>query len=309
MKIKQRGRHGFSLIETLITIVLVGILSMACATMMVFAYSMFEKVMGNGTASIEYKTFRFRTEKIFRNMTKDGPLIYDWITDDVCSKDNRPPATPKEEENCIKMDVEYFPIPYAGEVFTRKYYQTVPGAATTKYKVNGGAVDPGIWEGHVGRTVAVYSCVENEKIDKNYKRYLMTLEKSTETAKKMVVLYSWDANLDSNGKFLKIDSESMQNGNYNKSDASLPGGGSSRAQREVLLHDVYDFQVTARLSNLALNRITDPDFENIAVVRLFVKLGEAADAQYSNDFIFANKAIYGNIDSFFTGINESYIVP
>jgi prepilin-type N-terminal cleavage/methylation domain-containing protein len=303
----KNNKRGFSLTETLITIILVGILSMACATMMIFAYSMFEKVMGNGTASIEYKTFRFRTEKIFRNMTKDGPLIFNMINDDICSRENRPPATQAEEENCIKMDVEYFPLPYPGEIYTRKYYQSVTGNATTKYRVNG-VVDPGIWQGHVGRTVAVYSCVENEKTDAIYKRYLMTMEVSSETAKKIVVLYSWDVVSESGGRFKKINSEAEQEATYKKSDALLESGGDLNAKREVLLHDVYDFQVTPRLSNLALNRIIDDDYADIAVVRLFVKLGEEADAQYSNDFIFANKSIYGDIDSLFTGINTANIV-
>jgi prepilin-type N-terminal cleavage/methylation domain-containing protein len=309
MKMRKHNKRGFSLIETLITIILVGVLSMACGTMMIFAYSMFEKVMGNGTASIEYKTFRFRTEKIFRNMTKDGPLIYDMITDDICSIENRPPVNQQEEENCIKMDVEYFPLPFPGEVYTRKYYQNITGnAATTKYRVNG-VVDPGVWQGHVGRTVAVYSCVEPKKKIEEYKRYLMTMEVSTETAKKMVVLYSWDVVSGTDGKFAEINNEATQESVYKKSDVLLENGGSLRAKREVLLHDVYDFQVTARLSNLALNRIIDDEYAEIAVVRLFVKLGEEADAQYSNDFIFANKSIYGDIDSLFTGIDVNNIVP
>ena len=81
MKSKKSAK-GLSLLETLITIVIVGILSVACGTMLIFAYSMFEKVMGKGSASLEYKTFRFTTEKVFRNMTKEGPLIYNMITDD-----------------------------------------------------------------------------------------------------------------------------------------------------------------------------------------------------------------------------------
>jgi len=303
---KQGNKKGFSLMETLVTLVIVGMMSAVCGTMLIFAYSMFEKVMGSGTASIEYKTFRFRTEKIFRNMTKAGPVIQDLITDDLCSRENRPPFTPAEEESCIKMDVDYIPLPYSGRFDTRKYYQSVSGNATTKYRItttNASGVtsidiDEGIWQGYVGRTVSVYSCVENEKIDSNYKRYLMTVESSTETAKKMVVLYSWNVVLTGNGEFTEINA-SNQDTVYRK----------EYAQREVLLHDVMDFQVTNRLSNLATNRIILDKYANTAVVRLFVKLGEDSEAQYSNDFIFANKSMYGNVDNFFTGINESNVVP
>ena len=40
----KKSVKGFSLLETLITIVIVGILSVACGAMLIFAYSMFEKV-------------------------------------------------------------------------------------------------------------------------------------------------------------------------------------------------------------------------------------------------------------------------
>lgn len=307
MKSKKSAK-GFSLLETLITIVIVGILSVACGTMLIFAYSMFEKVMGKGSASLEYKTFRFTTEKVFRNMTKEGPLIYNMIMDDVCSRENRPPATKEEEENCIKMDVEYFPIPFPGEIFTRKYYQNVAGNATTKYKI-GSVVDPGIWEGHVGRSVAVYSCIASEKIPANYRRYLMTMEVSTDTVKKkMVILYSWDVVYENN-RVKPIADELTQESIYKRSDFELQGGGPLHAKREVLLHDVYDFQVTSRLSNLAVNRIVREEFAKIASVRLFVKLGEDAETQYSNDFIFANKSIYGDLDNLFTGVDEDNIIP
>ena len=45
------------------------------------------------------------------------------------------------------------------------------------------------------------------------------------------------------------------------------------------------------------------------LVRLFVKLGEDAETQYSNDFIFANKSIYGDLDNLFTGVDEDNIIP
>ena len=75
------------------------------------------------------------------------------------------------------------------------------------------------------------------------------------------------------------------------------------------MHDVYDFQVTSRLNNLAVNRIVREEFAKIASVRLFVKLGEDAETQYSNDFIFANKSIYGDLDNLFTGVDEDNIIP
>ena len=178
-----------------------------------------------------------------------------------------------------------------------KYYQNIVGHATTKYRV-GSVVDPGIWEGHVGRSVALYSCQSNKKIDSNYKRYLFTMELSAETNKKILALYSWDVEKDSEGKFLKIDTELLQNTEYPL----------SAAKREILLHDIYDFQVTNRLSNLYPNRINKSGYKDISSVRIFVKLGEDAENQYTNDFIFANKSIYGDWDSFFPKIDESKIV-
>ncbi|MDR1195686.1 MAG: prepilin-type N-terminal cleavage/methylation domain-containing protein [Endomicrobium sp.] len=295
----MKKKSGFSLIEVLITMVLVGILSTLCGSMLIFAYSMFEKVMGNGIASIEYKKFRLKSEKIYRNMTLDGPIIGEIISTDT----GNPPTTPEEEKECIKFDVELFYFPHDGFIHKRKYNEVLTRNTTTqyyyydydKYKY---ITDQGKWNGHVGRAVSLYSCIENEKIDVNYKRYLMRMELDDETKKNIVVLYTWDAKSHATGGFVKINNEDEQKNNYD----------TNAAIRDVLLSDVIDFQVTTWISNLYPNRIKVAKYENISVVRLYVKLGEDSDAQYSNDMIFANKSIYGTSDNFFSSTDDWNVV-
>lgn len=279
-----RKKSGFSLIEVLITMIIVGILSSLCGMMLIFAYSMFEKVMGNGTASIEYKTFRLRTEKIFRNMTKDGAIAGDYIS----------------SASEIKIDVEYYDVPYKGNVYTRKYFQPQAPGTGTGWMIGGSSsnIDPGTWAGHVGRTVSLYSCVEKEKKDENYKRYLMTMEVDEDSGNNVVALYSWPL---INGSFVKIVDEYDQKSKYSMSAWKTD----PNATREILLSDVEDFQITTWLSNLYVNRIKAAKYEDISVVRLYIKLGEDSDAQYSNDMIFANKSVYGNTDSFFESLKAN----
>lgn len=279
----MKKKPGFSLIEVLITMVLVGILSTLCGAMLIFAYSMFEKVMGNGTASIEYKTFRLRTERIFRNMTKAGPILGKIIEVDDTSN----------EAERIKFDIEYVNYPYSGNVYKRKYDASKPGGTTTRYKVATGVTDPGTWDNNVGRAVSLYSCVESVKSDGNYRRYLMQME-DAENGNRVVVLYSWKLIGD---KFVDVSSSTQ--------DTLFPQN--SYESREVLLSDVADFQVTTWLSNFYPNRIRIPKYANISAVRLYVQLGEDSDAQYSNDMIFANKSVYGDLDSFFVDINASNV--
>ena len=313
-KIKKKS-SGFSLMETLVTIIIVGMLSAVCATMLIFAYSMFEKIMGSGAASIEYKMFRFKAERVFRNMTVAGPLI---MEKDVLALDPTNtihggfPPDADQEEDSIKFDVEYFKLPYDGFVYFKKYTEVRDTPATTQYRyctivhdhADGAAcsfvTDSGEWKNHVGRSVAVYSNIERDKSDINYKRFLMRIEPSEDGMKKTVVLYSWPPH---DMSFPPILTEADQLALYSFDDCE---------KREVLLSDVKDFQVTGRLSNLYVNRIRYPRYEDIAVVKLYVQLGEkgGADFQYSNDFVFANKSIYGDIDgTFFVAFSSNNIVP
>ena len=302
--LKIKKKNGFSLMETLVTLVIVGILSALCGTMLIFAYNMFENIMGNGTSSIEYKMFRFKAEKIFRNMTSDGPIIMNIIDNDICSLSGtagRPPENAAEEEACIKFDVEYVLRPYDGYVYSIKYTEKRPSNATTRYCTqnhrnvnphNATCIDPGVWNGHVGRSVAVYSCVDNlEKKVVDYKRYLMRMEVDHDTGHKIVVLYTWPLIDD---KFVHVDDAVAQE--------NLFPFDSSELKREVLLSNVKDFQITTWPSNLYFNRIkNDNRYKDIAIVRMYVQLGKDAALQYSNDLVFANKSIYGDIDrSFYT---------
>jgi len=310
LKIKKKS-GGFSLMETLVTIIIVGMLSAVCATMLIFAYSMFEKIMGSGSASIEYKLFRFKAERVFRNMTAEGPLIMDIIGIDPCNNTagGRRPTTAEEEEKCIKFDVEYFKSDYDGYVWYKKYTEDRDANATTRYKYYtcttehthgascASAIDDGVWTGFVGRSVAVFSCIDKDKEAENYKRFLMKMEPNAETGRKMVVLYSWPVRSDH--YTYPALTELQQIADYPETTAT----------REVLLSDVKDFQVTGRLSNLYINRIKHPRYEDIALVKLYVQLGEQGeDMQYSNDLVFANKSIYGDIDgTFFEKFNEDNI--
>jgi prepilin-type N-terminal cleavage/methylation domain-containing protein len=320
LKIKNKN-NGFSLMETLVTIVIVGMLSAVCATMLIFAYSMFEKIMGSGSASIEYKLFRFKAERVFRNMTSAGPVIMDIIVYDECNdeKGGKAPITAEQEENAIKFDVEYFRYPYDGYVWSKKYTEVRDSNATTKYRYLTCTTahthdvatcystdpDPGVWKEHVGRSVAVYSCIDSNKSNDNYKRYLMTKELNEETGRQMVVLYSWPVHDDKFPPLTALEQETL----YKETAPNVT--------REVLLSDIKDFQVTPWLSNLYINRIKHPRYENIALVKLYVQLGEQGeDMQYSNDLVFANKSIYGDIDGdkdgiggFFERFNENTIVP
>jgi len=78
--------------------------------------------------------------------------------------------------------------------------------------------------------------------------------------------------------------------------------------KEVLLQNVIDFQATSRLSNLYAARIIKPEYENIAVVRLYIKLEDDNYTQYTNDLIFANKSLYGSIEKYFLDFNPDNVV-
>ena len=282
------NRKGFTLTEVLVTIALVGILSALCGTMLIFSYSMFKKVADQGTASMEYRSFRLRAERIFRNITREGSAI--------TMKDNlveAKAASALDEVNCIKFDKAFYPLPFDGKVRIFNYNKIPSGSNYgTAYKISGGS-DPGNWLGSVGRSVTVYSCVAAEKKDENYKRYTMLRESNESSGNFDVVLYEWDIIKDSTGKYLNLLDTHYSSSNYVK--------------REVVLRDVEDFQVTQWLSNLYSNRIIKTPFDKTAVVRIFVRMIDKS-SEYTNDLIFTNKSVYGNIDTFFVAFSSNNIV-
>lgn len=290
------SKKGFTLIEVLVSVVLVGMLSILCALMLIFSYSMYYKVANQKTSTVQYKSFRFTAERIFRNMTKDGPVIGEVITSDT----GAPPASEDEDRECIKFDVEYYHKPYKSRIYTRKYnhhpVSIEDATITTRYKYSGSNVDEGLWEGWVGRAVSVYSSTDGKK--EEIKRYMFKLrDKEGQTERKEVALYEWPARyLD--GNLMQIKNHSDQVRAYGESTAiSVP-----------LLENVIDFQVTSRLSNLYVNRIIVKKYENIAVVRLYVKLEDDNYTQYTNDLIFANKSLYGDISKYFVEFDYNKIV-
>jgi hypothetical protein len=131
------------------------------------------------------------------------------------------------------------------------------------------------------------------------------MEKDTQTGKKMVVLYTWPL---PSGSFKPIPDEAMQISTFSLPDPIPNPWNLAIPTREILLGDVKDFQVTARLSNLYFNRIRYAKYADNAIVRLYVQLGGEADLQYSNDLIFANKSIYGDVDgTFFISFDHNRI--
>ncbi|MDR1941648.1 MAG: type II secretion system GspH family protein [Endomicrobium sp.] len=321
----MKKKSAFTLMEVMVAMVLVGILSILCASMLVFSYSMFNKVVGQKDSVTQYKTFRFKAERVFRNMTRVGPIIGEII--DEGARAGQPPANAAEDLEAIKFNVDYYHYPYAltGRIYARKYnepYISGDGlTVTTKYVFppNLAAstvlthIDPGHWSGFVGRNVSVYSCLTNEKLDEDYKRYMFRLETSTITNFSEIAMYEWEL---TNNQQIKIDS--YDGAGTNQVSVFGPQGVAVRqpyyppestGSKEIVLRNVVDFQVTARLSNLYMARIIRSGYSDIAVVRLYIKLEDDNYTQYTSDLIFANKSLYANTDTFFTTFEKARIRP
>jgi prepilin-type N-terminal cleavage/methylation domain-containing protein len=308
----MKKKSAFTLMEVMVAMVLVGILSILCASMLVFSYSMFNKVVGQKDSVTQYKTFRFKAERIFRNMTRVGPIIGEVIDEGPSA--GEPPANAAAEVDAIKFNVDYYHYPYAatGRIYSRRYNeQYISGnglTVTTKYVVppwnnndtNVTHYDLGHWSGFVGRNVSVYSCLTNDKLNQDYRRYMFRLEISTITNFGEIALYEWKL---INDQQVTIDNYAQQVAIFGPSGVGvkqpyIPSEG--LGDKEIVLRNVIDFQVTPRLSNLYMARIVRTGYSDIAVVRIYVKLEDDNYTQYTSDLIFANKSIYANTDSFFT---------